>query len=83
MELFRLSSTPAHLINNRNSMKKILTLLTTISFLLVACERHPVSHLAAELKEGSAESKQTKAPESTPESSPSGTPKTYFPRSSE
>jgi hypothetical protein len=69
----------------RDSMKKFLTLVAIVSLGLGSCERHPVSQLpkeaAGEPKEATVKSDESKSTESTP--SPSGTPKTYFPRSSQ
>jgi hypothetical protein len=69
----------------RDSMKKFLTLIAIVSVGLGSCERHPVSQLpkeeAGEAKKDTAKSDESKSTESTP--SPVGTPKTYFPRSSQ
>jgi hypothetical protein len=70
----------------RDSMKKLLVLIATVSLALGACERHPASQLPTEsegvAKEGSGKPGATQQTPKTPESSPSGTPKTYFPQNS-
>lgn len=70
----------------RNSMKKYLVLIATMSLALGACERHPASQLPTEgegiAKEGPGASGAAHEKQATPVPSPSGTPKTYFPQNS-
>jgi hypothetical protein len=61
------------------SMKKILLLITSVSLIFCACERHPASQIPK--AEGAGEGENPPATkEAVPAATPSGTPKTYFPK---
>jgi hypothetical protein len=60
-------------------MKKIFGLITAVSLLFVACERHPASQIPKEGEEKEAAKSET-VHDSEPVPSPSGTPKTFFPK---
>jgi hypothetical protein len=68
-------------------MKKLLSLIAIVSLCFGSCERHPASQLpeeaSGEPKKGAEKTAEPKTRESAVEASPSGTPKTYFPRSSQ